>query len=117
MAQRRREKSHRQEAPDGGVIGEETVGELAERIGVEQRRADRAEFDGSKDTLIDQWLLDYAERETTGIDEPVAKRDRDHHAKAVATVSPVDLRLIGDRWGDRKSKRLNSSHACAPRMP
>src|SRR3546814_6654871 len=69
IAQRRREKSHRQEAPDVGVIGEETVGELAERIGVEQRRADRAEFDGSEDTLIDQWLLDYAERETTGIDE------------------------------------------------
>src|SRR3546814_16116022 len=75
IAQRRREKSHRQEAPDVGVIGEETVGELAERIGVEQRRADRAEFDGSEDTLIDQWILDYAERETRGIDEPVAKRD------------------------------------------
>src|SRR3546814_5117429 len=42
----------RQEAPDVGVIGEETVGELAERIGVEQRRADRAEFDGSEDTQI-----------------------------------------------------------------
>src|SRR3546814_11124320 len=69
IAQRRREKSHRQEAPDVGVIGEETVGELAERIGVEQRRADRAEFDGSEDTLIDQWLLDYAERETTRSEE------------------------------------------------
>src|SRR3546814_20848848 len=69
IAQRRREKSHRQEAPDVGVIGEETVGELAERIGVEQRRADRAVFDGSEDTLIDPWLLDSAYRETTGIDE------------------------------------------------
>ncbi len=44
------------------MVGEKAVGELAEGVGVKQRRADVAELGGGEDPGVDERCLDRSER-------------------------------------------------------
>ena len=73
------------------MIRQESVDELPEGVGVEERRPDHAKVLYGEDTAVDQRLLDDRESQATGVKEAIAQRDRQHDANPVFPVLRVDI--------------------------
>ncbi len=88
------------------MVGQEAVGELTDRIGVEEGGPDRPELRGSEDAAVDQRLLHDADRQPAHVNEPVTDRDCEHHADAVASVEAID------DFGVRDPRSLGPGREC-----
>src|SRR5690606_34313286 len=95
----------------------EAIGELAERVGIKERRADEAELRRCEDAGVDHRRLHHADGETAGVNQAIAQGDRQHHAPACRLEYAVDLFLIADQWRVRSSRerlQKSSRHALPP---
>lgn len=73
------------------MVGQEAVGQLAQRVGIEQGRADHSQFAGRIQARVDQRLLDHAQRQPAGVDQAIAQGDRQHHPEAMLLEHAVDV--------------------------
>ena len=72
------------------MICGEAVQQLAERITIEQRRANQPQVFHREYALVDQRLFDDREAEAAGIDKAVAERNGQHHPNSIAPIDVID---------------------------
>ena len=80
----RKQQTGSKEATDMCVIGEETIGELAQGVAIKQRRTDNAQLFRRKDASVHQRFFHHVQCQSADVSQSVTQRDNHDHIAATA---------------------------------